>query len=260
MSLRPSLPRSLSKSVHGSLNPADLPWEDYGGGTNASVLLASYLTSVGGMWWDKRSGITIATGVSAWVDRVQGASLSQATGTKQPAYNAVTGLTFDGVDDFLSGAASSLNGKPGHTVWGCGSLTLAGTGYLWSYGLNIASVYVSAGNLRAFMQAGAPFNEWSSAATSPFPRAVYAAQGQWSDGTAAQKILYKDGATAGGSRTTSGDVSAGAYGATNMFLAASGAGLSTAPVVCQHLVVVPAQVTAATIATVSQLLHSIEGF
>lgn len=221
--------------------------------------LAQLIASLSGWWWDKRTGITIATGVSAWVDRVQGATLSQATGTKQPTYNASTGLTFDGVDDFLLGAANSLQGKPGYTAWVCGSLTVV-TGYMWTYNNSDAALYSVGSNLRAFMQAGAPFNEWSSGLTSPYPRAVYAAQGQWADGTTAQKILYKDGATAGGSRTTAGDVSAGSFAAASMSVGATAAGASPSPLVCQHVIAAPSQVSAAVIAQVSALLHTVEGF
>jgi len=37
-------------------------------------------------WFNNGDGITLATGVSAWVDRVSGASLAQGTGALQPTY------------------------------------------------------------------------------------------------------------------------------------------------------------------------------
>jgi len=37
-------------------------------------------------WFNNGDGITVATGVSAWVDRIAGASLAQATGSLQPTY------------------------------------------------------------------------------------------------------------------------------------------------------------------------------
>jgi len=37
-------------------------------------------------WFNNGDGITTATGVSAWVDRISGASLAQATGALQPTY------------------------------------------------------------------------------------------------------------------------------------------------------------------------------
>ena len=37
-------------------------------------------------WFNNGDGVTTATGVSAWVDRVSGASLAQATGALQPTY------------------------------------------------------------------------------------------------------------------------------------------------------------------------------
>lgn len=37
-------------------------------------------------WFNNADGITTATGVSAWVDRISGASLAQGTGALQPTY------------------------------------------------------------------------------------------------------------------------------------------------------------------------------
>lgn len=60
--------------------------------------------------FDAAAGVTIATGVSAWVDQSgNGNNWSQATGAKQPTVtlNAITtnpAVTFDGAAQFLSGS------------------------------------------------------------------------------------------------------------------------------------------------------------
>lgn len=65
-----------------------LPWE--------------IVAALGGRYWDARFGVTVATGVSSWVDMIQGTALSQGTGAAQPSIaNGV--ITFDGTDDFLQG-------------------------------------------------------------------------------------------------------------------------------------------------------------
>ena len=50
-----------------------------------AVLPYSQLNNLVG-WFNNGDGVTLATGVSAWVDRVSGASLAQATGALQPTY------------------------------------------------------------------------------------------------------------------------------------------------------------------------------
>lgn len=66
-------------------------------------------------WWTADYGITIGTGVSSWLDRSgNGRTLSQGTGSKQPAFgstgpNGLPGLTFDGVDDLLATGSFTLN-------------------------------------------------------------------------------------------------------------------------------------------------------
>ncbi len=58
--------------------------------------------------WDASAGVTLGTGVSSWVDRTGTYTLSQATGGAQPSVSTLNGrtaLSFDGVDDVLSGAA-----------------------------------------------------------------------------------------------------------------------------------------------------------
>lgn len=59
-----------------------------------------------GAWYLASAGdVTIGTGVSAWTDRAAGRTVTQATGTRQPAYTAshaafggIPALTFDGGD------------------------------------------------------------------------------------------------------------------------------------------------------------------
>jgi hypothetical protein len=226
-------------------------------GLSATAQLQALITSLSGFWWDKRTGITIATGVSAWVDRVGAKSITQATGSKQPAYDATTGVTGDGVDDFLSGASGILNGAAGFTYVIDGS---ASSGTYWlSYGLNICAMYVST-QLRCFMDAGANVNEWSSALTTPWTHAVYASSGQWSDGVTGQKNVYKDGVSSG-SRTTSQDMSGGSFGSNtiNLFAGSSG-GVSVSNLSARHVIVIPSQQPLATITQIGTLLHSIEGY
>jgi hypothetical protein len=71
-------------------------------------------------WWRPDSGITIATGVSAWVGQVNGHTFSNPTGASQPAL-AATGpgstasIVFDSVDDFLDGPLLARAGN--QTIW-----------------------------------------------------------------------------------------------------------------------------------------------
>lgn len=89
-------------------------------GSNAQTFTVNAwaLTSVSGLqgWWRADAGnITIATGVSQWSDTSGNSRhLTQATGGAQPAYTASLAamnnqpaVTFDGVNDQLTGAAIS---------------------------------------------------------------------------------------------------------------------------------------------------------
>lgn len=73
--------------------------------------------------WTADSGVTVATGVSAWTDRIVGYVLTQATGALQPAWSATSfggrpGITFDGVDDFLNLEAVPFpNGAAPCEIW-----------------------------------------------------------------------------------------------------------------------------------------------
>lgn len=58
-------------------------------------------------WWDPTQGLGLASGVATWTDRKSGYILSQSTVGSRPAYsstefNGKHGLSFDGVDDFLT--------------------------------------------------------------------------------------------------------------------------------------------------------------
>lgn len=75
--------------------------------------LPSALTGVVA-WWRADLGVTVATGVSSWVDQIGGVAATNATGAQQPALTAVSSVgsqpavTFDGTDDSLANAATSL--------------------------------------------------------------------------------------------------------------------------------------------------------
>lgn len=51
--------------------------------------------------WDAKRGVTVATGVSAWVDQIGGISADQSDTTQQPAYPGSASVAFDGTDDNL---------------------------------------------------------------------------------------------------------------------------------------------------------------
>jgi hypothetical protein len=70
-------------------------------------------------WWRADSGITIGTGVSAWLAKFGGRTGSQAVAGKQPAYSAITAailnnpsLTFDGINDELNVGALGQAARP----------------------------------------------------------------------------------------------------------------------------------------------------
>lgn len=74
-------------------------------------------------WWDPSFGVTSAGGlVSAWADKIGGATAVQGTGSLQPSVstsniNGYPGLVFDGTDDLLTissvPAAFPTGGSPG---------------------------------------------------------------------------------------------------------------------------------------------------
>lgn len=266
MSLLRSLPSSLPSSLGASsLAPAALPWENAGGGTSQTALLASLVTSLSGEWWDRRANITITgSGVSSWKGKITLADMVQGTDAKRPTYSATTGLSFtNAAASGLVGAANFLQGKPGYTVWLCGNTAAPTTQYYWAYGTgtNDAAMLNSIGTLVAYMRKSAGVvNQWNSALTTPFVHGVYMAQGQWADGVTAQKILTLNAATQGGSRTSAGDQTGGSFGAASMSVGCYVDGTSSMDGTIQHVIVVPSQVAASVDTQISTLLHGIEGF
>ncbi len=83
------------------------PWSPFGWSTTTRRGFSpAQLTSLRG-WWKSDAGVTIATGVSSWLDQSgNGNTLLQATGAAQPALtagaiNGLPALTFDGTDDSM---------------------------------------------------------------------------------------------------------------------------------------------------------------
>jgi hypothetical protein len=87
----------------------------YGAGATAAQQLQALIASLGGSWWDGTQGVALAGGnVDTWTDRASGRVVT-AGGVvgRRPAYNAGTGkLTFDGVGNYLSGAANIAQAHP----------------------------------------------------------------------------------------------------------------------------------------------------
>lgn len=65
-------------------------------------------------WWDASFGLSLSSGkVTAFADRVRGASLAQATDANRPAWSATSfnggpGLTADGTSDYMDSADAGL--------------------------------------------------------------------------------------------------------------------------------------------------------
>uniref|UniRef100_UPI000554B372 beta strand repeat-containing protein n=1 Tax=Chryseobacterium hispalense TaxID=1453492 RepID=UPI000554B372 len=89
--------------------------------TRPFFTFAAFITAPGGVlsgltrWHKADAGVTTATGVSAWVDQISGAAISQATAANQPAYNTSANLinfnpniTFDGSNDNLTNSITGL--------------------------------------------------------------------------------------------------------------------------------------------------------
>lgn len=120
MLVRPSRPPTVSPRVLPT--SLDLPWEEAAGGTALVTLLSGIFARNGGKWWDWRSGITIATGVSAWVSTDGTTSFAQATGSKQPTWSS-NGILY------ARASAQVLSGPNLSTLWGT-------TAYFWQGVLN----------------------------------------------------------------------------------------------------------------------------
>jgi len=74
-------------------------------------------------YWEGGSGITIGTGVSAWVDRIGGVSFAQGTAANQPTYiqydsnyNNQASLTFDNTDSLSAGDVFDIRTLAGMSV------------------------------------------------------------------------------------------------------------------------------------------------
>ena len=64
-------------------------------------------------YWGTKGGITIATGVSSWLDGVGGYAAIQGAGSQQPVFSATSfdgrpGVTSDGIDDCLTCTDAAL--------------------------------------------------------------------------------------------------------------------------------------------------------
>jgi hypothetical protein len=230
----------------------------------ATQQLASLVASLGGSWWDKRTGITIATGVSAWVDRVASQTISQGTASLQPAYDATTGVSPDGVDDILSGTMAALVGAPGATDFFCGTMNTAAAQFYAGLGTAAGGRFSWNGtgaNVRADVNtAGALFQEWTSGAGAT-TFGVYMSQFQWADGVTGIKATQKNSASLGGSRTVAQDISAGSFAASSLVTLGNRPNPATyGACACRHRVVIPSQITQAQIDSITTLLRAIEGF
>lgn len=265
MSIVRSLPSSLTRSLGaGSLAPAALPWEDAGGGTSQTALLASLVSSLGGWWWDGRTGIAIAgSGVSSWTDRVQGGVVSQGTDANRPAYAGGI-LTFDGVNDNLLGTPTGINGRDATTAFLVCAVPNTGTVRVvadWgTVGAGRMTMVALATNLVEVASANnITFNTWdTSAATMAAPAAVWTFQQKFSDGISAAKPIYKNGTVQAGSTTSALDTSGTTTGTTVAFGCRANATLFTGCTM-YGAIYIPSLSTAAQIGTITALCRSIYG-
>lgn len=83
--------------------------------TSASAFQISDLT-ITAEEYDARVGITIGTGVQNWADQgANGNDLTEVTGAKQPAHDAVNNIViFDGIDDQLNAVNVPMSGADVH--------------------------------------------------------------------------------------------------------------------------------------------------
>lgn len=218
---------------------------------SATAKLQALVAALGGWWWDGRTGIVLATGVSSWTDRVQGFAVSQGTGNAQPAYAGGI-LTFDGANDTLTSASNPFNGATAYTIDIIGSMPAwgAGTPALLSHGGAAGGtvrglLYANgASGLQDFAEApGATQNNWSSTATA-MAAGVYTFQADIGAGAAACTAVLKNGTTLGGARTISGALSGTFTTGSGIAFAAVVGGSLFANLSCYAIVAVPT-VTAA---------------
>jgi len=85
-------------------------------------------------WFNNGDGVTTATGVSAWVDRISGASLAQATGALQPTYtqqvntlNGKNNISFAATQTLSAGDVFDIGLNTGHTICWYGKIKTLNT-------------------------------------------------------------------------------------------------------------------------------------
>ncbi len=149
--------------------------------------------------------VTIGTGVSAWLDRAAGRTLTQGTGTRQPAYNAsdadfggIPSLSFDG-GDWLD-AATGFGGTT-RTIYLVGKHSSA-TQFLLDTASGVRSGVVYASSGADALDNGASISIGGSF-TSP---AIWCFT---INSTTGQGAIYRNSTTSG----ASGTVSTNAFGA-----------------------------------------------
>lgn len=230
-------------------------------GYDPSGALQALIASLGGWWWDGRTGIVIAgSGVSSWTDRVQGGVLSQGTAGKQPAYS--NGLiTCDGVDDFLVGTPAGTAGADaitGITVCSCATAgnAVAEIGTVGAGRVVLASV-VGTGRPESAAANNVTFNIWDASAGT-FAMAVYAWQAKFSDGISAAKPVYQNGTAMTGSTTTASDVSGTTTG-TSQAVGARSDGVAPTNSAFRSHIMVKSLLTSTQIGSITSLCRAIYG-
>lgn len=97
--------------------------------SNVGSLQYSNLPNLVG-WYNNSDGVTTATGVSAWVDRVSATSLAQGTGASQPSYtqqvqtlNGYSKTNFATAQNMSAGDVFDIRTNTGYTVQMYGKIT-----------------------------------------------------------------------------------------------------------------------------------------
>ena len=170
------------------------------------------------LWLDAAdaSTITIATGVSSWLDKSgNGFNPTQATGGSQPAYTAnlqggLPGLVFDGVNDIMMTASNSTKMEPGTgfmSIFIVSKLTTSTS--LYNYGKGRENATSSANgwaNSDARLQAGtsAPATNMGSSSIITLPETNASIKEWYFTGTTLDYL--KDGASFGTQKSYSASV------------------------------------------------------
>ena len=105
--------------------------------SNIGSLQYSNLPNLVG-WYNNSDGVTTATGVSAWVDRVSATSLAQSTGASQPTYtqqvqtlNGNSKITFTAGQFLTAGDVFDIRTNTGYTICMYGKLTASNSNRLF---------------------------------------------------------------------------------------------------------------------------------